>query len=108
MTLDLHLADAQKPMLAEHPDFSLVLGGPLYQLLLRARMVQPSMDLVQRRILAAALITWLPLAALTALGGGLLSGVSVPFLYDIDVHVRFLVALPLLIGAEVLVHRRLR
>ena len=92
----------------EQPDFSLVLGGPLYQLLLRAAMIQPSMNLLRRRILAAIVITWLPLAVLTALGGGLLTGVSVPFVYDLDVHVRFLLALPLLIAAEVIVHRRLR
>lgn len=92
----------------EHPDFSLVLGGPVYQLLLRAEMIRPSMDLVQRRVIAAVGITWLPLVALTALGGGFLSGVSVPFVYDLDVHVRFLLALPLLIGAELIVHRRVR
>ena len=92
----------------EHPDFSLVLGGPLYQLLLRAQMIRPSMDLVQRRVIAAVVTTWLPLAVLTAAGGGLVGGVSVPFLYDIDVHVRFLLALPLLIAAEVIVHRRIR
>jgi hypothetical protein len=91
-----------------HPDFSLVLGGPLYQLFLRARMVQPSMDMLPRRIIAAAVVTWLPLAVLTAAGGGFLSGVHVPFIYDLDVHVRFLLSLPLLIGAEVIVHRRLR
>ena len=92
----------------EQPDFSLVLGGPLYQLLLRAAMIRPSMDRLRRRVIAAILVTWLPLAALTALGGDLLAGVSVPFLYDLDVHVRFLLALPLLIAAEVIVHRRLR
>ncbi len=31
-----------------------------------------------------------------------------PFLFDIEMQVRFLVALPLLIGAELLVHQRLR
>ena len=31
-----------------------------------------------------------------------------PFLVDLDVHIRFLLALPLLIGAEVLVHQRIR
>ncbi|MGE5203057.1 MAG: hypothetical protein ACM3O6_13430 [Acidobacteriota bacterium] len=92
----------------EQVDFSLVLGGPLYQLLLRAGLIQPSMAMVQRRIIAAAVITWLPLAVLTALGGGFLGGVSVPFLYDLDVHVRFLIALPMLIGAELIVHSRLR
>ena len=36
------------------------------------------------------------------------SSVSVPFLLDIEAHVRFLVALPLLILAELVVHRRMR
>jgi hypothetical protein len=110
MTVDhAHPGEAwgQRPAI-EHPDFSLVLGGPVYQLLLRAQMIRPTMDLVQRRVIAAIVITWLPLAVLTALGGGFLGGVSVPFVYDLDVHVRFLLALPLLIGAEVIVHRRVR
>jgi hypothetical protein len=34
--------------------------------------------------------------------------VAVPFLLDLEVHVRFLVAIPLLIGAELVVHRRMR
>lgn len=34
--------------------------------------------------------------------------VSVPFLLDVDVHVRFLLAMPLLILAELVVHRRMR
>jgi hypothetical protein len=93
---------------AEQPDFSLVLGGPLYQLLLRAGMIRPSMNLLRRRVIAAIVVTWLPLAVLTAAGGGLLAGVSVPFVHDLDVHVRFLLALPLLIAAEVIVHRRIR
>jgi hypothetical protein len=93
---------------AEQPDFSLVLGGPIYQLLLRAAMIRPSMNLVRRRIIAAIVVTWLPLAVLTAIGGDFLAGVSVPFVYDFDVHVRFLLALPLLIAAEVIVHRRVR
>jgi hypothetical protein len=33
---------------------------------------------------------------------------TVPFLHDIEVHVRFLVALPLLIAAELVVHQRMR
>jgi hypothetical protein len=89
-------------------DFSLVLGGPLYQMYLRSGLVRPPADLVQRRIIAAILVTWLPLLVLTFAGGSALSGVTVPFLVDIDVHVRFLMALPLLIGAEVMVHERIR
>ena len=33
--------------------------------------------------------------------------VAIPFLYDIEAHVRFLVALPILIAAELVVHLRL-
>jgi hypothetical protein len=107
MTVEnVHPGEGWGPL--EEPDFSLVLGGPLYQLLLRAGMIRPSMDLVRRRVIAAVVVTWLPLAVLTAAGGGSLAGVSVPFLYDLDVHVRFLLALPLLILAEVIVHRRIR
>jgi hypothetical protein len=81
----------------EMEDFSLVLGGPLYQLLLRARLVRPSMDLVHRRVFACVLITWLPLALLTALAGSFLGGVGVPLVRDLDVHVKFLLSLPILI-----------
>jgi hypothetical protein len=106
MTVDVHLEEKRRQT-SEPADFSIVLGGPLYQLLLRARMVQPSMGLLRRRVDLAVVLTWLPLAVLTILGGDFLSGVKVPFLYDLDVHVRFLLALPLLIGAEVIVHHRL-
>jgi AcrR family transcriptional regulator len=90
-------------------DFSLVLGGPLFQLLRRAHLSDDALLLVRQRILVLALLAWLPLLVLTALEGHLLGGrVAVPFVRDVDVHVRFLVALPLLIGAELVVHRRLR
>jgi hypothetical protein len=89
-------------------DFSLVLGGPLYQMYLRSRLVKPPADLVERRILAAIVLTWVPLLVLALVGGNAMGGVQVPFLADIDVHIRFLVALPLLIVAEILVHQRIR
>ena len=54
-------------------------------------------------------ITWLPLLALSiaekhAWG----DSVKVPLLFNADVHARFLLALPLLIVAELVVHRRMR
>ena len=56
-----------------------------------------------------ALICWFPLLVLSAIGGRLLGGdAAVPFLLDIDVHLRFLVAVPLLITAESIVHQRMR
>lgn len=93
----------------ESPDFSLVLGGPLFQLLRRAHLVDDALLLQRRRIVVIALFTWLPLLLLSAAGGELLHGsVAVPFLMDVDVHVKFLAALPLLVAAELVVHQRMR
>ena len=91
------------------PDFSLVLGGPLFQLLRRAHLTDDALLLQRRRIVVISLFAWLPLAVLAALGGQLFgSDVAVPFLLDVDVHVKFLVAMPLLIAAELVVHQRMR
>jgi hypothetical protein len=95
--------------LREPPDFSLVLGGPLFQLMRRVRLSDDALQLLRRRVVVTALICWLPLLVLSAMGGELLGGNStVPFLLDIDVHLRFLVAVPLLLSAELVVHRRMR
>ena len=98
-----------EPLSSELPDFSLILGGPLFQLLRRAHLSGDAADLVSRRVIALALITWLPLLALSiAEGHAWGDTVKVPFLFDVDVHARFLLALPLLIVAELVVHQRMR
>jgi hypothetical protein len=90
-------------------DFSLVLGGPLFQLLRRAHLSDDALMLVRQRVIVVSLLAWLPLLVLATLEGQVLSGsATVPFLHDIEVHVRFLVALPLLIAAELVVHQRMR
>ena len=89
------------------PDFSLVLGGPLYQLYLAARLIRPPLKLLPRRVVGISLICWLPTMLLSAFGGRLTAGTPVPFLLDPEVHTRLLVAIPLLIVAEVLVHNRI-
>ena len=90
-------------------DFSLVLGGPLFQLLRRAHLSDDALAMVRQRIIVITLFAWLPLLVLSALEGRVLGGkANVPFLLDLEVHVRFLVTLPLLIAAELVVHRRLR
>jgi hypothetical protein len=90
-------------------DFSLALGGPLFQLLRRGRLTDDALGLVRRRIAFFAMITWAPLLVLSALQGSLLGGGrSMSFLSDIGSHLRFLVAVPLLIIAEPVVHRRMR
>ena len=95
--------------LPEPTDFSLVLGGPLYQLFRRAHLAGGTLELVQRRIIIISLLAWLPLLVLSTLEGHVLGGTAaIPFLLDVEVHVRFLVAVPLLIAAELVVHQRMR
>ena len=54
------------------------------------------------------MLAWLPLLVLSVVEGRALGGVAVPFLRDVDVHLRFLLAMPLLIIAELVVYERLR
>jgi len=90
-------------------DFSLVLGGPLFQLMRRAHLADDALMLMRQRLIVLSLLAWLPLLMLSVLDGQALGGrAAVPFLLDVDVHVRFLVALPLLIVAELVVHQRMR
>ncbi len=92
----------------DETDFSLVLGGPLYQFYLRTRLLKPPLNLVKRRIVAISLFAWLPLLILTLIGGVAFKGVSVPFFFDIETHVKFLGSLALLVAAEVIVHQRIK
>ena len=90
-------------------DFSVVLGGPLYQLARRAHLCGDALELLNRRIVVITLFMWLPLLILSILDGHAWgTAVKVPFLKDIEVHARLLVALPLLIIAEIIVHQRMR
>ena len=91
------------------PDFSVVLGGPLYQLLRRARLSDDALALMHRRVVAGVIITWLPLLLLSLLEGRAWWGsVAVPFLVNAEVQARFLIAMPLLVMAELGVHLRMR
>ena len=89
-------------------DFSLVLGGPLFQLLRKAHLEGDHLELLRRRMLVITGSAWLPLLLLSVLrtSDGNVSRLS--FFRDVEVHVRFLIALPILIAAEVIVHARIR
>ena len=101
ITSDAVLNDAQ--------NFSLVLGGPLYQLLRRAHLSDNALLMVRQRVVVMALLGWLPLLILSAVQGHLLSkSVAVPFLLDLEVHIRFQIVVPLMAIAELVVHQRLR
>jgi hypothetical protein len=103
---------SDKLLLHEPPDFSLVLGGPLYQLLRRTHLTGNTMQLLIRRVIVISLLAWVPLLILSIVEGHAWSarGTDVPlqFLYDIELHARLLLALPLLILAELVVHQRMR
>jgi len=99
-------AAADAPMSGE---FSLVLGGPLYQLFRRTRLTGNALELLRRRIFVLTLLAWAPLLLLTLAEGHFWGGsVTLPFLRDVEMHVRLLLALPLLIVAELVVNQRMR
>ena len=95
--------------LSEPANFSLVLGGPLYQLLRRSHLSDDALTLVHRRILVGVLITWVPLLLLSIVEGRAWWGATdVPFLLNFEIHARLLLAMPLLVVAELVVHVRMR
>jgi hypothetical protein len=97
----------QANLLDDPPDFSIVLGGPLFQLLRRAHLGGDHMELLYRRLVFFLGIAWLPLFLLATVGPFAGSAGRLAFLRDIEVHARFLVALPAFIAAELLVHLRM-
>ena len=96
----------QPNLLEESDDFSLVLGGPIYQLFRRAHLAGSHLELLNRRLIIITLVAWLPLLLLAALGLPAGSVSQLSFFHDVEVHVRLLIALPVLIGAEILVAER--
>jgi hypothetical protein len=94
---------------SEPPPFSLVAGGPLFRLLRRLHLVNDEVEFLSRRILVAFSVAWIPLAVLAIFEGRAWgASVPVPFFYDIDLHARVLLGLPLMLGAERIVFRWMR
>jgi len=92
----------------ESSDFSLVLGGPVFQLFRKSHLAGDGLELVHRRLLIITLVAWLPLLLLSFLVPSAENLGRLSFFHDIEVHVRFLIALPVLILSELLVHSRIR
>lgn len=90
-------------------DFSLTKGGPFFKLMVRSGLMKPEFARPAKRATFLAVFTWLPLLILSLLQGLAFDGqVELPFLWDFAVHVRFLICVPLLIIAEVLLDARTR
>jgi hypothetical protein len=101
------MATAKINLLDDPPDFSIVLGGPLFQFLRRAHLEGDHLDLLYRRLIFFVGVTWLPLFLLATVLPFAGSADRHAFLGDIEVHARFLVALPAFLVAELLVHLRM-
>jgi hypothetical protein len=101
-------AMSQADLHEEPHEFSLVLGGPLFQLLRKAHLEGDHLELLYRRLIIISGIAWLPLLLLVTLRSSEGSTAWLSFLHDVEVHARFLIALPVLVGAELIVHSRIR
>jgi hypothetical protein len=78
-------------------------------LLRRTHLSGDALELLRQRILVIVGLAWVPLLVLSLLEGQALAGrAAVPFLKDVEANVRFLVALPLLVVSELIVHRRMQ
>jgi hypothetical protein len=63
---------------------------------------------LRRDLFVVVGVAWLPLLVITLIEGRAIDGVREPFLEDLNAQVRLLVALPLLVVAEPLIHCRSR
>ena len=96
-----------KPFSVNLDEFSLTKGGPFFQLMIRSGLIKPDFAQPSRRAVFFALFTWLPILIFSLLQGVAFGGlVKLPFLYDFAVSVRFLICVPLLIVADVLLDIR--
>ena len=90
------------------PDFSLFAGGPFFELLRGAKLCNDGLMWVGHRAIILPLLAWLPLFVLSATEGHVREGsATVPFLVDLEAHIRLLVAMPLLLVAEFVAHQRM-
>ena len=88
-------------------EFSLVKGGLFFKVLEWLHLMRPDLQPLYFRAIFLALFTWLPLLVLSVIEGLAWGGsIKIPFLYDITVSVRLLLAIPLLIVAERVVDSR--
>ena len=88
-------------------EFSLTKGGPFFRALVRTHLMRPDLTLVLRRAVFFALLAWVPLLFLSILEGVAIgAAIKIPFLYDFPISVRLLLAIPVLIVAEVTIEGR--
>ena len=83
-------------------------GGPLYRIEKRVGLIKEHAPLTIRRAALSMVITWVPLLILSAIQGRAAGhNVAMPFLRDFSAYSRFLLAVPLLLVAEVVLGPRI-
>lgn len=102
------LVDRSDPSIGRYwRAFSLWCPAPLQRIYCRVGLADNAYELASRRAFILTAVAWLPLFILSAIDRRVYIGAKVPFLLDLDLQARLLLALPLLIGGEVVIHRRM-
>jgi hypothetical protein len=88
-------------------EFLLMEGGPLYRLQCRLGLIRAGAPRIVRRATLSVIITWVILFILSAIRHEAFGHeVVVPFLRDFSAYTRFVIAIPMLILAEVILGPR--
>lgn len=95
------------PAVAATQGFSIVADGPLHRVACRTGLCDERFERLPRRTAFVLCLLWLPLLVLALIDGRAWSGTPVPLLYDVDTQLRYVVALPLMLVAERLLHQRM-
>jgi hypothetical protein len=96
-------------VLAHESELQFELGGPAYRLMQRIGLIKGEDPSIGRRVVGFLLITWVPLLVFSMIENRAIGpSPQQAFLFDFAGHARFLLAVPLLFVAEVVVGPRLR
>jgi len=89
--------------------FTLTEGGPGAAFMKQMHLVRPERGAdLGHTVLILIALTWMPLFVLCVFEGLAFGRVQIPFFYDLAAHVRFLLAVPVLVLADIRVGARLR
>lgn len=90
-------------------NFSIVVGGPVYDLLLRLGLMRHGLPNILRRMVAVIALTWVPLLLLSLRDGAAFGDqVQIPLLSDFSIYGRLVFGLPLLLLAEIVIDPAIR
>jgi len=105
-------ADEREIALSTVRDFSIIFGGALYDFLQRHRILRvgfPNIFNILTRIVVLVALTWLPLLLFSLRDGSAFGQrIRIPFLYDFAVNGKFLIGLPLLLLADLVIDPAIR